>query len=77
MFFSVFSDDANFIVWENVLIGFILVTMRKILFSFTVNENRIFLIVTRINPMKTFSQTMKSASLIKSIWMENFEKYLL
>ena len=30
MFFSVFfSDDANFIVWENVLIGFILVNYEE------------------------------------------------
>ena len=69
-----FSDDANFIVWENVLIGFILVTMRKILFSFTVNENRIFFIVYKNKFNEIFFQTMKSASLIKSIWMENFEK---
>ena len=44
-------------------------------FSFTVNENRIFFIVYKNKFNEIFFQTMKSASLIKSIWMENFEKF--
>ena len=45
-------------------------------FSFTVNENRIFFIVYKNKFNEIFFQTMKSASLIKSIWMENFENQL-
>ena len=43
--------------------------------AFTVNENRIFFIVYKNKFNEIFFQTMKSASLIKSIWMENFEKF--
>ena len=45
-------------------------------FSFTVNENRIFFIVYKNKFNEIFFQTMKSASLIKSIWMGNLKNII-